>query len=213
MAIVRKPLSRIRPKYEPVYQSPMALPDLEPYLKTEKQQEFDYDFRKDNEDYEVWEEVEVGETYDSAQTFDVKEEDMISLAKATMDDHPIMTDPDTDGGPFGGFVEHPMFLTEVAFWCIGKGPYGTWIRTAGAMNPGQKIERYERFKVGEEIRMTQTPVDKWEKNGRPYLTSRFDYFNEDDVLKARWWGTLILPRTREDLRRFQYAINDEEGDE
>lgn len=185
----------------------MTLQDVEPYIETEKQRNFDYEFRKDNDEYEVWEEIELGETYDSAQTFEVRKEDMIALAEATMDENPLMTDEDVaEDSLYEGLVEHPMFLTQIAFWCIGKGPYGTWIRTAGAMNPGQKIERYERFEIGEEIRMEQTPVDKWVKNGRHYLVSRFDYYNQDDVCKARWWASLILPPTREDLVRYKNAI-------
>lgn len=180
--------------------------DLEPYVETDKQRAFDRDFIAGADDYEVWEEVEIGETYDAAQSFEVKEEDLRSFAKGAMDDNPVMRSAeDADDAGFEQLVEHPMFISEIAFWCIEKGPHGDWIRTPGAMNPGQHIERFERFEVGEEITIEQTPVDKWVTNGLHYLTSRLDFYNDAGALKARWWGTLILPPTREDLERFQRA--------
>lgn len=180
--------------------------DLEPHVETEKQRAFDRDFLVDADEYEVWEEVEIGETHGAAQTFEVKAEDLESFARGAMDDNPVMQSAaKAEDAGFKELVEHPMFISEIAFWCIEKGPYGDWIRTPGAMNPGQHIERFERFQVGEEISIEQTPVDKWVANGLHYLTSRLDFYNAAGALKARWWGTLILPPTREDLERFQRA--------
>jgi acyl dehydratase len=184
----------------------MSQYNLDQYVETEKQREFDKNFIEGAEDYEVWEEVEIGETHDAAQSFVVKEEDLRSFANGAMDDNPVMQSMDAaQSAGFEEIVEHPMFISAIAFWCIEKGPYGDWIRTPGAMNPGQHIERFERFEIGEEITIKQTPVDKKVKNGLHHLTSKLDFYNQDDDLKAQWWGTLILPPTREDLLRFQRA--------
>ncbi len=189
----------------------MSQYNLKKYFKTEKQKKFGTDFIKDAHEYEVWDEIEIGKEYESAQTFEIQKEDLIEFAKGAMDDNPLMTDEGAaKESIYGEIVDHPMFLTLIAFWCIGKGPNGSWIRSPGAMNPGQKIERYERFKVGEEISMKQTPVDKWKRGGHHFLTSRFDFYNQFGNLKARWWASLILPRTREDLIKYQKA---EEGED
>ncbi len=180
--------------------------NLEKHVSTEKQKELETDFIKDAEEYEVWDEVEIGKEYDGARTFKIKKEDLKDFAIGAMEDNPLMTDEEAaKESKFGELVEHPMFISAMAFWCIDKGYHGSWVRTPGAMNPGQEIERYERFKVGEEISIKQVPKDKYVVNGLHFCTTRLDFYNQDGRLKARFWGTLILPKDREELMKYKNA--------
>jgi len=56
--------------------------------------------------------------------------------------------------------------------------------------------RIERFRYGEIISTTITTADKFTQRGKPYLQMLLDFRNERNVLKARWWCSLILPETR-----------------
>jgi hypothetical protein len=102
-------------------------------------------------------------------------------------------------------LQHPIFVTTIAFYCLGEKGIGTWIRTPGARNPQQRIEIIEPFRYGEIITMTVTTVDKFTQRGKPYLQMLLDFRNERGVLKARWWCSLILPETRADVARFANA--------
>jgi acyl dehydratase len=172
-------------------------------MVTAKQREFEYDFIKDAASYEVWAEVEIGREYEAKQKFLVKEEDILSYNLGVLESDPLFTEPDhaRQHSPTGTLLQHPLFLVQMAFYCIEKGP-GNWIRTPGARNPGQRIEWHEPFQVGEEITMKMTAWDKWVRRGKYYLTYKCDFYNEDGVLKASWWATLILPPTREEVLRF-----------
>lgn len=180
----------------------MAALDLDKYLKTEKQKAFEYDFCKDAETYEVWEEIVIGEEYESAQTFEIKKEDMLSYAEGVLDPNPLFNDEALAGkSTFGRLVPHPLFCVLIAFWCIEKGR-GSWIRSLGAMNPGQRIALYEPFEVGEVISVKQKSYDKWIKRNKHYVTYQLDYYNQKGARKATWWLTLIIPRTRKELLEY-----------
>jgi acyl dehydratase len=84
----------------------------------------------------------------------------------------------------------------VGFWLTGDSGPGSWIRTPGAINPGQKIEFYEQIRPGDTIRARSSFHDKWIKRGKRYLTCLTDYYNQTDQLVAKWWTTLILPTSR-----------------
>jgi len=90
----------------------------------------------------------------------------------------------------------------MAFWCIGVKGRGNWVRTPGARNPGQDIEFYEPFRVGETIHIKMRPHDRYIKRGKYYLQYKADFYNQNDVKKASWIATLILPKTREDIQKF-----------
>src|SRR5208283_241889 len=130
----------------------MAASKLERLLQTDKQKRFEYDFLKDTEKLECWEDVVVGEEYDSEQTFEVTRDDLVMFAEASLDSNPLFHDEQAaQASPYGGLLPHPIFPVEIAFWCIGKGR-GNWLRTPGAMNPGQHIVWYEPLHVGDTIR-------------------------------------------------------------
>ncbi len=172
---------------------------LSQHASTAKQREFDWDFTADVDRYEVWDEVEIGASGPAERTFLIEEEDVLAFNRAALETDPLLVDPD-HARAHGGLVVHPLFLVQIAFWCIGKG-IGSWIRSPGARNPGQEIEQFEPLHVGEEIHLTLTHWDKWIRRGHHYLQDRVDFRDRDQVLKARWFATLILPPTRSDLER------------
>jgi acyl dehydratase len=178
---------------------------FERFFKTEKQRQFKTDFFTDAENYEVWDEIDfqnLGEV-DGEKTFEIKAEDMKAYAEGSLDDNPLMNDEEhAQKSPYGGLVPHPLFGTQIIFYCVGVKGRGNWIRTPGARNPGQEIEIHENFRVGEVIHIKLKPYDRYIKRGKYYLRYKIDLFNQDDVKKASCISTLILPPNREDMRKF-----------
>ena len=175
------------------------------YIKTEKQKEFDTNFFKDADSYEVWDEIDFSnlKEVDGEQTFEIKAEDIKFYSEAVMDNNPLMNDEEyAKKSPYGGLVPHPIFATQIIFWCIGTKGRGNWIRTPGARNPGQHIEIYENFRVGEVIHIKMKPYDRYIKRGKYYLRYQIDLYNQDNVKKGMAIGTLILPKSRDDVKKF-----------
>jgi acyl dehydratase len=175
------------------------------YIQTKKQKQFDTDFFKDSESYEVWDEIDFSnlDEVEGEQKFEIKAEDMKYFAEAVMDDNPLFTDEEyARKSPYGQLMPHPVFVTQIIFWCIGTRGRGNWIRTPGARNPGQYMEMYEDFHVGEVIHIKMKPYDRYIKRGKYYLRYQIDLYNQDEVKKATAIGTLILPKSRDDIRKF-----------
>jgi acyl dehydratase len=183
--------------------------ELAKYFKTEKHHQFSTNFFTHAENYEVWDEIDFSnlEEVDGENTFTIKAEDLTFYAEGCLDDNPYMTNEEfAKKSSYGGLVPHPIFTTTICFWCVGTKGKGNWIRTPGARNPGQYIEYYEDFKVGETIHIKLRPYDRYEKRGKYYLQYKINLYNQDNVLKASTISTLILPRTRDDIRRFLEGI-------
>jgi len=183
----------------------MGIKRLENFMTTEKQAGFETDFKLDAEAYEVWDELQIGRTAKGAQTFVVKEEDILAWNLSTSEEDPLFVDPDAARAQgHDHVIAHPLFAVQIAFFCVEKGEKGTgnWLRSPGAYNPGQKLEFFEPFKVGEEITLTITAVDKCVRRGKHYVTDRYDYHNQQGTLKAIWHATLIVPVNRAELARF-----------
>ncbi|OPL14274.1 MAG: hypothetical protein AVO39_09375 [delta proteobacterium MLS_D] len=183
--------------------------ELEKYFITEKHHQFSTNFFTDAENYEVWDEIDFSDLkeVDGENTFTIKAEDLMFYAEGSLDDNPYMRDEElAKNSPYGELVPHPLFTTTICFWCVGTKGRGNWIRTPGARNPGQYIEYYENFKVGETIHIKLRPYDRYEKRGKYYLQYKIDMYNQDNVLKASSISTLILPRTREDIRKFLQGV-------
>lgn len=174
----------------------MAEDSLERLFRTSKQREFGWDFLKGTEQLECWDELVVGEQYESERTFEVTRDDMLMFAEASLDPNPLFRDDKAAGRQL---MPHPLFLVEIAFWCIGTSR-GNWIRTPGAKNPGQRIVWYEPFKIGDVITMTQRICDKWIRRRHCYVTNELNFYDQHRVKKATWFATLILPRTRAEVR-------------
>jgi len=187
----------------------MSRIDFKRFFKTEKQRQFDTDFFSNAEDYESWDEIdfESQEETPGEQTFLIKSEDMKAYAEGVLDDNPLMIDEAyAKKSPYGELVPHPLFLVQIGFWCIGVKGRGNWIRTPGSRNPGQHIEIYEPFRVGETIHIKMKPYDRYIKRKKYYLKYKVDYYNQDNVKKAMWILTLVLPKTKEDIKRFVEGV-------
>jgi len=186
----------------------MPVPNrLDRYIETEKQRRFSRDFLLGWEAYETWGEATVGECGVGQRTFEMKEEDVLEYNRACGETDPLMVDPvhARTNSPTGELLQHPVFVTAIAFYCLGEKGIGSWIRTPGARNPQQRIEIVEPFRYSEIITTTATTADKFTQRGKPYLQMVLDFRNEKNVLKARWWCSLILPETRADVARFANA--------
>ena len=177
------------------------------YATTAKQRDFEWDFTHGVEAYETWDEATVGQSGAAPRTFEITEEDILDYNRACGETDPLMIDPAfaRKHSPTGELLQHPIFVTTIAFYCLGEKGIGTWIRTPGARNPQQRTEIIEPFRYGEVITMTVTTADKFTQRGKPYLQMLLDFRNERGVLKARWWCSLILPETRADVARFANA--------
>ena len=135
--------------------------------------------------------------YDIDRTYVVDVEDIKNYSEGVLDENPIFNDEDAaKEGPYGGLIAHPLFLTPIGFWLTGDSGPGSWVRTPGAINPGQIIEFYEPIRPGDSIRAKSRFHDKWIKRGKRYMTYLTEYFNQKDQMVAQWWITLILPRSR-----------------
>ena len=149
-----------------VHMSPI---DFSKYFRTEKHTQFSTDFFTNAENYEVWDEIDFSnlEEVEGENTFEIKAEDLTFYAEGCLDDNPLMIDEDyAKKSPYGGLVAHPIFVASICFWCVGVKGKGNWIRTPGARNPGQHIEIYEYFKVGETIHVKIKPHDRYIKRGK-----------------------------------------------
>lgn len=173
---------------------------LEQYATTAKQREFEWDFTAGVDRYEVWDEILIGESRQAQNTFLVEEEDVLSFNRAALETDPMLVDPE-HAREHGGLVAHPLFVVQVAFYCIGTG-IGSWIRSPGARNPGQDIEFFAPFRVGDEITATVTHHDKWIRRGHHYMQDEVEFHDQDGQLRARWYCSLLLPPTRADVQRF-----------
>ena len=175
------------------------------YLETKKQRGFSWDFLAGWESYETWDTVEIGRPRQSPQKFLLKEEDVLYYNRALGETDPLMVDPDyaRTHSPSGTVVAHPLILTPIVFYASADDT-GTWARTPGARNPGQRIEILGPLQVGDEVAVTITTVDRWIRRGKHYITN-LNEFRVGDRLVARWWGTLIIPPTREAVRAFAEA--------
>jgi acyl dehydratase len=183
----------------------MSRIDFERFFKTQKQRKFNTDFFTDANNYEIWEEIDFSnlEEVDGEQTFEIKAEDVKAYAEGGLDGNPLMVDEEyAKKSPHGGLVPHPLLVTPIIFYCVGIKGRGNWIRTPGARNPGQEIEIYENFRVGEVIHIKLRPYDRYIKRGKYYLRYKIDMYNQNNVRKATCLSTLILPRTREDMKKF-----------
>jgi acyl dehydratase len=170
------------------------------FATTQKQHDFEWDFTKGAEQYETWDEIVVGQSGTGARVFEVREEDILSFNRSALETDPMLVDPEF-AATRGGLRQHPLFVVQVVFYCIDTG-IGSWLRSPGARNPGQRIELVEPFVVGERITATITHQDKWIRRDKTYVEDRVELHNEQGALKAVWHTRLIIPQTRAELLRY-----------
>src|SRR5512136_1229104 len=83
---------------------------LNKYISTEKQKDFERNFFVNAEQYEVWDEVKIGEEYEAIRKFEVKAEDIKAFSQAVMDPNPLFNDEEyAKKTLWGGLIAHPLF--------------------------------------------------------------------------------------------------------
>ena len=88
----------------------MGIKRLNNIRATEKQRGFETDFTLDAETYEVWDEIEVGRVATATQTFLVKEEDILSWNRSTLEEDPLFVDPEAARAQgHDHVIAHPLF--------------------------------------------------------------------------------------------------------
>ena len=117
----------------------MSIPArLEKLIKTEKQRHFPKDFMVGWKDYETWEDAMVGQSGPAQRTFAITEEDILDYNKACGETDPLMVDPEyaRKNSPTGELLQHPVFVTTIAFYSLGEKGIGSWIPHAGRSESG-----------------------------------------------------------------------------
>ena len=179
------------------------LEEVAKYQKTEKQKGFSADFLEGQQidDYEFWDEIEIGKETVVPFKFEVKAEDMMAYAEGVPDTNPVFYDEEYAGKcGYDGLVAHPLFISQVLFFLLQKG-HGSWIRTPGARNPGQIFEWHDPIRVGDVLTLKTRGYDKWIKRGKYYLRYLSEIYDQHGKLKMRGYVTMILPKSRADVLR------------
>jgi acyl dehydratase len=179
------------------------LEEVAKYQKTEKQKSFSADFLEGQqiEDYEFWDEIEIGKETVVPFKFEVKAEDMMAYAEGVPDDNPVFYDEEyARKCGYDGLVAHPLFISQVLFFLLQKG-HGSWIRTPGARNPGQIFEWHDPIRVGDILTLKNKGYDKWIKRGKYYLRYLSEIYDQYGKLKMKGYVTLILPKSKVDVLR------------
>jgi acyl dehydratase len=180
------------------------LEEMAKYQKTEKQKSFSADFLEGQQidDYEFWDEIEIGKETVVPVKFEVKAEDMMAYAEGVPDANPVFYDEEyARKCGYDGLVAHPLFTTQVLFFLLQKG-HGSWIRTPGARNPGQIFEWHDPIRVGDVLTLKTKGYDKWIKKGKHYLRYLSELYDQYGKLKVRGYVTMILPKSKADVLRF-----------
>lgn len=170
---------------------------VEDFITTKKQKEFESDFLKNSENYQSWDDVDFDQIWENDLRFTIEEEDIKYYSEGVLDQNPLFTDTEAaKAGPFECLTPHPMFITPILFWLAGDSGPSSWIRTPGAINPGQVMEFHEPMRVGDTLRSRARVHDKWIKRGKRYLTYLVELLNQEDKLVFTCWTTLILPQSK-----------------
>lgn len=174
---------------------------------TRKQREFDHDFLASWEGCITWEDAPMRQPAVLPGEFVVEEEDVLAYNRALGETDPLFIDPEyaRNFAPGGTVLVHPVFVTAIAFWMTRPGNALSWIKTPGARNPFQHVRVRERIAVGDRLTVIHENSDRFIRRGKPYITAHITLRDQRGVEKVEFWGTLILPPTRDDVRRFATA--------
>ncbi len=177
---------------------------FEHLVETDKQRRFSRDFLATWENCEFWDRADIGRMRQAPGVFRVEEEDVLCYNRALGETHPLYVDPEYARryAPNGTVLVHPVFTTTIGFWFSQPGIQGSWIRTPGARNPFQKVEIERPINVGDRLTMMQENSERFWRRGQAYITTHAIIYDQNDHRKAELWGTLILPPSRDDVRRF-----------
>ncbi|MBI9077369.1 MAG: MaoC family dehydratase N-terminal domain-containing protein [Desulfatibacillum sp.] len=150
---------------------------------------FEKDFFKHEKQQRSWEDLEVGEVYDT-EPFEVTAERIRLYAEGTDDLNPLYFDEEAaKNSQFGGLIAPPTILTPIVFASV---PPDNWIKMPGAINPGQKWEFGVPVRPGDTIVCSATLVDKILKRGKKYTLAEMIFTNQKKELVCKWTGGLVL---------------------
>lgn len=174
---------------------------------TRKQRESRHDFLAAWEGCIAWEDAPIRQPAVLPGEFVVEEEDVLAYNRALGETDPLFVDPEyaREHAPGGTVLVHLVFVTAIAFWLARPGNALSWICTPGARNPFQEIRVRERIRVGDRLTVVHENSDRFIRRGKPYITAHITLRDQHGTEKVEFRGTLILPRTREDIRRIATA--------
>ena len=104
---------------------------IEPLFQTEKQISFEKDFLSGWEHYDVWEEIEVGRTYQGANEYVVKQEDLLYYHQTMGETDPLLVDPE--------YAEAKLLLADRLAIAVAPGKTDSALILAFAGRPKQYI--------------------------------------------------------------------------
>jgi len=159
-------------------------------MKQEKLPErFERDFFKHAQNQRTWDELEVGEVYETVP-FEVTLERIHFYAEGTEDYNPFYFDEEAaKNSQFGGLIAPPTIVVPIVFAAL---PPDHWAKMPGAINPGQKLEFGVPVRPGDTIYCQSRLVDKALKRGKKYTLAEFIITNQKHELVCKWTGGLVL---------------------
>ncbi len=136
-----------------------------------------------------WEELVVGEEYET-EPFHVTEERIRLYAEGTEDYNPIYLDENVaKDSSFRGLIAPPTIVVPIIFASI---PPDNWIKMPGAINPGQKLEFGVPVRPNDILHCKAKLIDKYIKRNKKYTIANFIITNQHGELVCNWTGGLVL---------------------
>lgn len=150
---------------------------------------FERDFFKHEKEQRSWDDLVVGETYDT-EPFLVTEDRIKQYIEGTEDYNPIFTDQEVaNKSQFEGLIAPPTIVVPIVFASM---PPESWVKMPGAINPGQNLTFGVPVRAGDTISSQATLVDKYIKRDKKYAIAEFTIKNQNDELVCFWEGGLVL---------------------
>ncbi len=150
---------------------------------------FEKDFFKHEQKQRSWNDLEVGEVYDT-EPFEVTPERIRLYAEGTEDYNPFYFDEEAaKNSQFEGLVAPPTIVVPIVFASL---PPDHWAKMPGAINPGQKLEFGVPVRPGDTVYCKSRLIDKILKRGKKYTMAEFLITNQNQELVCKWTGGLVL---------------------
>lgn len=150
---------------------------------------FERNFFKHEGQQRSWEELLVGEVYDTVP-FMVTEERIRLYAEGTEDFNPFYLDEEAARtSQFGGIIAPPTTVVPIVFASV---PPDSWVKMPGAINPGQKLEFGVPVRPGDTIYCQTKLIDKYIKRGKKYTVAEVNMTNQKGEMVCIWTGGLVL---------------------
>ena len=150
---------------------------------------FEKNFFKYEEKQRSWDDLEVGEVYNT-EPFTVTLERIQLYAEGTEDYNPFYFDEEAaKNSQFGGLIAPPTIVVPIVFASL---PPDHWAKMPGAINPGQRLEFGDPVRPGDTIYCQSKLIDKYLKRGKKYTVAEFFITNQKQEMVCRWIGGLVL---------------------